>query len=52
MAFQVSENVAQCTKTDAIKYDNEEIDAPYKCTATDPNKKCQIVFEEGTADEG
>ena len=25
---------------------------PYNCTATDPNKRCQIVYEEGTPQEG
>lgn len=34
-----------------IKFDGEKTNAPYNCIATDPNKKCQIVYEEGTPAE-
>jgi len=33
-------------------FDGRQTNAPYNCTATDPNKRCQIVFEEGTANQG
>ena len=46
LAFKKKEgNIAQCTTTDKIMFDFEETNAPYNCTATDPNKKCQIAFE-------
>lgn len=32
--------------------DDEQTNAPYNCTATDPNKKCRIIYEEGTPQEG
>ena len=32
--------------------DDQVTNAPYNCTATDPNKKCKIIYEEGTAQEG
>ena len=44
--------MAQCTTADVIKFDDKVTNAPYDCTATDPNKKCHIVFEEGTSHEG
>ena len=31
-----------------IKFDGAVTNAPYNCIANDPNKKCQIVYEEGT----
>ena len=40
LAFQVDTNEAQCTSTNAIKFDGKVANAPYNCTATDPNKKC------------
>ena len=46
LAFKKKDgNIAQCTTTDKIMFDFEETNAPYNCTATDPNKKCQIAFE-------
>lgn len=51
LAFQVDTNEAQCTLTNAIKFDGKVANAPYNCTATDPNKKCQIVYEQGTPQE-
>jgi len=32
-------------------FDKKEIEWPYSCTATDPNKRCQIVFEADTPQE-
>jgi len=29
LAFKKSENVARCTRTEHIKFDGEEIEAPY-----------------------
>ena len=52
LAFEVDEDEAQCTETNNIKFDGRETNAPYNCTATDPNKMCSIVYEEGTANEG
>lgn len=51
LAFPFTENEAKCTKTDEIKFDNVAVAAPYNCTASDPNKKCQIVYEAGTPEE-
>jgi len=51
LAFPLSETEAQCTKTDEIHFDNVVTNAPYNCTATDPNKKCQIWYELGTPQE-
>ena len=48
----MGDNVAQCTTADVIKFDKEVTNAPYNCTAIDPNKKCHIVFEQGTGHEG
>ena len=45
LAFKLGEDEAQCTKTNKIMFDGRETNAPYNCTATDPNKRCQIVFE-------
>lgn len=33
-------------------FDNIVTNDPYNCTATDPNKMCQIVYEQGTPNEG
>jgi len=40
-----------CTKTDTINFDGVTTNEPYNCTATDPNKKCQIVYEQGKPEE-
>ena len=45
LAFQFADNEAKCTKTSEIRFDNVVTDNPYNCTATDPNKKCQIVYD-------
>lgn len=42
---------AICTTTDVIKFDGVKTNDPYNCTASDPNKRCQIVFEEGNEQE-
>ena len=48
----MEDDEAQCTDTDKIEFDGKETNAPYNCAATDPNKKCSIFFESGTANEG
>ena len=46
LAFNVSDDqgvptkVARCTETETIRFDYEDIEAPYKFTPTDPNKRC------------
>ena len=47
LAFPVNSKMGQCTETDRILFDNKETNNPYNCTATDPDKKCQIIYEEG-----
>ena len=46
LAFPVNSKMGQCTETDRILFDNKETNNPYNCTATDPDKKCQIIYEE------
>ena len=42
---------AKCAKTEKILFTtdsgDEELESPYACTATDPNKRCKIVFDLG-----
>lgn len=51
LAFQVASGQAQCTQTNKIMFDSQELASPYACTATDPNKRCKIVFEADTPKE-
>lgn len=46
LAFPVNDKMAQCTETNRILFDGQETNNPYNCTATDPDKKCQIIYEE------
>lgn len=53
LAYQSAADEAKCTKTSKIMFgDDRQTNAPYNCTATDPNKKCRIIYEEGTPQEG
>ena len=52
LAFRSGENEGKCVSADEIRFDGEKTEYPYQCVPNDPNKKCQIVYNKDTSEEG